>query len=305
MKQPPLYLVAGIFLLGAVLFVSWLYLESRKSNDATSESAPSTTSPVNEKNSADANEVYASLDEENFGEARRLIAEIKSPMLRESLKTEMNQLIEAKLHAGAEDQTLLDLFLTEQCPYEDFWLEVAMRVRLSADVEHAVQWFEAHKGVMKPPLRERAALALCRHYGNLLEWQKAREMHTYIEDEKLAKVVDGEIGGAMERRLRRDVLANPQVTMASLLQKDSPYEVFWLEVAMNELLLKRPLEAGEWYQSAKATLLPEQHERIALACLRMQLGQNQIKEARQWRPLIVSSELAEVVDRELGVEVEE
>jgi hypothetical protein len=173
MKQPPLYLVAGIFLLGAVLFVSWLYMESRKSNDATTESAPSSASPVNEKNSTDANEVYDALDEENFGEARRLISEIKSPMLRESLKTEMNQLIEAKLHAGAEDQTLLDLFLTEQCPYEDFWLEVAMRVRLSADVEHAVQWFEAHKGVMKPPLRERAALALCRHYGNLLEWQKA------------------------------------------------------------------------------------------------------------------------------------
>ena len=234
-----------------------------------------------------------------------MIDEIKSPLQRERLMTEMNQLIDAMWSADAKVENLLDVFLEENCPYEDFWLEVAMRARLGVDAEHVLAWFAAHGTKLRATLRDRAVLALCRYYCGLLEWKKARELHGTLMDEELISVVDSEIGAAMDRRLRRDVMIDPEAVMSSLLEKDSGYEVFWLEVAMNELLLKRPLEAGEWYQSAKATLLPEQHERIALACLRMQLGQNQIKEARQWRLLIVSSELAAVVDRELGEEVVE
>ncbi|PAZ06553.1 MAG: hypothetical protein CAK88_03425 [Verrucomicrobiia bacterium AMD-G2] len=236
---------------------------------------------------------------------RALIDEIKSPLQRERLMTEMNQLIDAMWSADAKVENLLDVFLEENCPYEDFWLEVAMRARLGVDAEHVLAWFAAHGTKLRATLRDRAVLALCRYYCGLLEWKKARELHGTLMDEELISVVDSEIGAAMDRRLRRDVMIDPEAVMSSLLEKDSGYEVFWLEVAMNELLVKNPIVAGEWYQSNKSSFTPEQHERIALACLRMQLGQNQIKEARQWRLLIVSSELAAVVDRELGEEVVE
>lgn len=301
MKKSSLYLIVAIFVLSALLYLSGRFFESQNPHQDVVEATPM-PAVIEEKQGVDADDVYRALDEEDFGKARQLIHGIDSPLLQESLTQEMNPLIEAKLLSSASDQTLLDQFLLDQCPYEDFWLEVAMRARLSVDADHTLRWFEAHKAELKATMLERAALALSRYYGNLLDWQKAREFHALIQDEELATVVDGEIGGSMERRLRRDVIANPEAMMESLLQKDSIYEVFWLEVAMNELLVNRPEVASAWYQSVKAKLLPEQHERIALACLRLHLNQKRVDEAKKWRPWIVTAELAEVVDRELSAD---
>ena len=242
------------------------------------------------------------LAEDRLEDARSLLAAVADEDYRRFLNDQFNAAMEQRIRLRARDNPdkTLEWIIRGGGGVETFWIEVAMAEYLSADRDAALGWHEARKASLNQEQNDRVDLARARHALAGGDWRAAREINGQILNVEVKKAVGDEIGAAMERDLRAQVRAGGAEAMARLIAGDSGFEVFWIEVAMNEFMAADPEGAKEWYATHGSRIALEQHDRVALAYARAANHAGNKPMATEWADQIRDKALREVMIGEIG-----
>ena len=198
-----------------------------------------------------------------------------------------------------DPEALLDLMASGKSQFQIYWIEVAMRHYLRADLVAATNWFDKNKSKFNEATMDRLALALGRYVLSEHSFSKARQASLLIEEEALRSVLKVEIDRGIEFWIREGVLRNPEQTMNDLVRGTSNLEVFWLEVGMRCFFEVDQPRASEWHTEHWDTLNVDQKDRVALAWAREAIMQEDYDLARSWIEEISDEHLVEVLKKEM------
>jgi hypothetical protein len=242
------------------------------------------------------------ITEDRLEDARSLLDKVSDEDYRRFLTNQFNAAMEHRIRKRAKEnpRETLEWIARGGGGVEMFWMEVAMAEYLSADREAAVAWHKERTASLNQEQNDRVDLARARHLLTAGNWRSAKEINGRILNAEVKKAVADEIGAAMERDLRAQVRAGGAEAMARLIAGDSGFELFWIEVAMNEYMAADPTGAKEWYAVRGSRLTIEQHDRVALAYARSANHAGNKPMATEWADQIRDKALREVVVGEIG-----
>jgi hypothetical protein len=237
-----------------------------------------------------------------FSAARTRLMDTQDPEFRGYLKSQLDTAIGNFLREQARDNPLatLEMVLNPDQGYETFWLEVAMEGFLLVDRDAAHGWYESVRFGLDVEQNDRILLALARYELTRGEWRKAREYEQILRNEKLANAVGAEVGRLVEEEIRAITRGGPAQALEILLEENTEYEVFWIEVAVNEYLKIDVNGVLIWYRENRWRLTDSQNDRVVLSYARHAKSLNRTNEALKWTDMIQDSELQTLVRSEVG-----
>jgi len=242
------------------------------------------------------------MEKGRMGEAREALTGVDDLEYRSLLTGQFHTELGARIRQMAQENpedTLGDI-LEGVDGMEVFWLEVVMGEYLLIDREAAMKWHEECRSELTEEQNDRIFLAVARDFLAIGNWSSAKKLREEVVDPELKKVIGDEIGAVMEEEVRRGVRESGDEAMGMLLRGDRGFEVFWIEVAMNEFMKVDSRGAGEWYVENVAGLSSDQHDRVALAFARAAMGVGDSELALEWAWKIQEEELREVALGEVG-----
>jgi hypothetical protein len=235
-------------------------------------------------------------------DARKALQEIRDEDYRHFLGNQFNAAMAQSIRRRASEDAVktLESIIRGEEEVEMFWIEVAMNEFLGTDRDAALKWHAARESDLNAEQNDRVLLALARSSPGKLDWRELASIRDRVVNPDVRQAVANEVGAAMERDLRNQVRENAEETMKRLLRGDSGFEMFWIEVAMNEFLAVNPSRAKYWYAMHGSGLGEAQHDRVALAFARAANAAGDKKLAGEWAGQIREGELREVVEEEIG-----
>lgn len=244
----------------------------------------------------------AALSEDRLEDARSLLDKVSDEDYRRFLTDQLNAAMEQRVRRRARENPVgtLDWIIQGGGGVETFWLEVAMAEYLAADRDAALAWHGEHAAGLSAEQNDRILLALARWYLAAGDWKPAAAARDKMHGEELKTVIGGEVGSAMEKDIRARVRQSPTEAMALLLDGNSGFETFWIEVAFNEFMAMDGKQANDWYASHGRSVPLEQHDRLALAYTRWANQSGDKETALGWAERINEKRLRQVVLEEIS-----
>ena len=254
---------------------------------------------LSESKIADA--IIAEISEGNLGKCKTLLDMVKDESLRSSLSNQINRAQEQEVRSKAADdpRETIRSILDGTYDIEDYWLEVAMDEYMKRENRGAVEWHTSIESELTSEQNDRILLARSRAGLRCCGWREAAKLKDRVINPEIRKVIGDEVGGAIEREIRAKVDDSPNETLEELLGGSTGYEVFWIEVAVDQYIKINAQGSAAWYHENVTRLNPQQLERVALAYARAANHGGDKVLARKWAEQISDCVLRELMVAEI------
>jgi hypothetical protein len=133
---------------------------------------------------------------------------------------------------------------------------------------------------------------------------QARTALESVPDAEYRGFLRDQLNGAVERQIRQRAHQNPEQTLEFIRKGEEQLEIFWLEVAMAEFLVKDRDAALAWHAAQAGSLDVEGNDRVRLAIARHSLAAGDWRSAQAVKENTVNPEVRQAMAEGIGAAME-